>query len=62
MSQVTTRRCQADACRRPLVTIDHGEAYPLEGVQVLCFDPMEVRCPRCGKISRWIKEVVTGAR
>lgn len=58
MSQVTTRRCQSEACRRPLVTIDHGEAYPLAGVVVLCFEPMKVRCPHCDHLSEWKRERV----
>lgn len=54
MSQTTVRRCQSDACRAPVVTIDHGRPYPMAGVTVLCFDPMKVRC-HCGHVSEWAK-------
>lgn len=53
MSQVTTRRCQSETCREPVITIDHGRPYPMAGVVVLCFEPMKVRC-HCGWVSEWL--------
>jgi hypothetical protein len=58
LSQVTTRRCQSDACREPIVVIDHGRPYPVAGVVVLCFEPMKVRC-HCGHVSIWEKATAT---
>lgn len=58
MSQITTRRCQSDECREPVVTIDHGRPYPMAGVVVICFEPMKVRC-HCGHVSEWVKTTVT---
>lgn len=55
MSQVTTRRCQSESCREPVVTIDHGRPYPMAGVVVLCFEPMKVKC-HCGFVSEWQRE------
>lgn len=55
MSQVTTRRCQSEGCREPVITIDHGRPYPMSGVIVLCFEPMKVRC-HCGHVSEWKRE------
>jgi hypothetical protein len=55
VSQTTARRCQSDACREPVVWVDHGRPYPAAGVVVLCMDPIKVRCV-CGHVSTWAKE------
>lgn len=54
MSQTSIRKCQSPACRLPVVTLDHGSAYPMAGVVVICFEPMRVRC-HCGHVSEWGK-------
>jgi endogenous inhibitor of DNA gyrase (YacG/DUF329 family) len=51
VSKTAIRRCQQ--CHEPVVTIDHGRAYPLGGVVVLCFNPMRVKCGACGHVNEW---------
>jgi 5-methylcytosine-specific restriction endonuclease McrA len=53
VSQTSARRCQSQACRRPLVGIVDGMLYPLQGGLVLRLEPPRIRCEECGYISEW---------
>jgi hypothetical protein len=61
VSQTSARRCQSEACREPVVWVDHGKPYPAAGVLVLCLEPLKVKCS-CGVVSTFENQVVTGKR